>query len=126
MLKFIDTSIVAKGKSIVVMFFSDNIMRTLKYMDDLSNGETVVRKHRSNNEYWIEILKNGYKVTLQYHRLSTQARGHRSHYSFIDVDIINHQNGHEIFNTSIYPKTTNYNVNDEYKYNDEEIRLFLF
>ncbi|MEQ6355102.1 hypothetical protein ABNX05_10785 [Lysinibacillus sp. M3] len=109
-----------------VMFFSDNIKRTVKYMDDLSIGETVVRKYRCNNEYEIEILKNGHQVILQYHRLSTQARGHRSHYSFIDVGIIDHQNGYEIFNSSIYSKTINYNVKDEYKYNDEEIRLFLF
>ena len=88
-------------------------------------GEPVNKRIISTTDIRYEIKREDVSINIVWSPISTSARGHRSHYSFVDKDIICMNGGYDKFILNIYTRTIDYNVKDEYK-NEFEQRLFLF
>ncbi|MFJ7982349.1 hypothetical protein ACIQ1D_18985 [Lysinibacillus xylanilyticus] len=128
MINFINTDLYKEGVNINVIVYSDNKDRAVAKIKALTKGEKILEERENYNEYRAIVEKNNINIAFRTMPLSIYARGHRSQYAIVDMDIIGLEHGREIFYNSIYTKTIIYShlLKDTENPYTREMQIMLF
>lgn len=126
MINFVNTEIVDDNSRIGIGVYYIDFDKANNLISKLIGEENIIEDKNSSKNREVRLIKNNVEVRIYTLPSLDSSRGYKHNYSLIDKNLFVLDNGYEFFNTRIMASTVNYNLKDEYKFNDNELRFMLY